>query len=100
MQKECFSHLAEREQLGHIASEISRARGWAQKAYISRRDAAVGRAVELIDRALASASPCSLVSREDLAAWRTRLSQVSSDEGLLADVEERLLKILTGAPGR
>jgi len=94
MEKRCFSHLAEREQLGHIASEIARARVWAEKAHISRRDGAVRRALELLD-CLLSGSP-SLVSRDDLESWKARLQSVDADEGLLADVEARLVKILTG----
>ena len=95
MQKDCFSHLAEREQLGHIASEVARARGWAQKANVSRRDGAAQRAVEIIDCVLAGSLPLTLVSRDELVSWKARLESLSADEGLLVDVETRLMKILT-----
>ena len=93
MDKECFSHLTEREQLGAIAAEIARARVWAGKADVSRRDAAVRRALDLLELILAG-SP-SLVSRDDLETWKARLQAVEADEGLLVDVEARLVKILT-----
>jgi hypothetical protein len=93
MEKGCFSHLAEREQVGHIASEIARARVWAERANISRRDSAVRRALGLLDCLLAG-SP-TLVPRADLESWKVRLQSVDTDEGLLADVEARLVKILT-----
>jgi hypothetical protein len=98
MEKKCFSHLAEREQLGAIASEIARARVWAEKANISRRDSAVRRALELLDYFL-SGSP-SLVPRDELESWKARLQSVDADEGLLADVEARLVKILTAQHAR
>jgi len=93
MEKGCFSQLAEREQLGHIASEIARARGWAERANISRRDSAVRRALELLDVLLAGHP--TLVPRGDLERWKVRLQSTDADEGLLTDVEARLVKILS-----
>ncbi len=94
MEKGCFAHLTEREFLGHIASEVSRAKVWAGKCNISRRDEAARRACELIDGVLAVS--LSLVTRDDLEGWKVRMASTDIDEGLLADVEARLMIILGG----
>ena len=68
-----WSKFSLAQQLGHIGSEIARARRWEEKNDFTSRDNALERALELVDLTL-----------ED-RRWKTRLKEIARLRELMCD---------------
>ena len=79
MDKERWRRLSLGEQIGHVTSEIARARGWEERRDVLSRNQALERALELIDLTLCCTNG---LRRRELARFREVLCDCFVRSGL------------------
>lgn len=79
MDKERWQRLSLREQIGHVTSEIARARGWEERRDVLSRNKALERALELVDLTLGCTNG---LRRRELARFREVLCDCLIQSGL------------------